>query len=123
MATSSPGQPYVPYRDARVLTSTLRSLEAKDLAERVPKSASSVYTGGPLQDRVRLTSAGAIALASALGLPPSTGATPGTTPPPVPTAAQTAARSRSHPESRHPMSPHGTWAEPDSTGSPTRSAR
>ncbi|MFD5111671.1 hypothetical protein ACFWNG_05040 [Streptomyces sp. NPDC058391] len=94
VATGSPGRPYVPYRGARVLISTLRSLEAKDLAERVPKSASSVYTGGPLQDRVRLTSAGAIALASALGLPPSTGATPGTTPPPVPTAAQTAARSR-----------------------------
>ncbi|MFF1420032.1 hypothetical protein [Streptomyces sp. NPDC058280] len=91
VATGSPGRPYVPYRGARVLISTLRSLEAKDLAERVPKSASSVYT---LQDRVRLTSAGAIALASALGLPPATGAALGTTPPPVPTAAQTAARSR-----------------------------
>ncbi|WP_326812272.1 hypothetical protein OIE62_07740 [Streptomyces scopuliridis] len=81
VTTSSLGRQYVHYRDARVLISTLRSLEAKDLAERVPKSASSAYTRGPLQDRVRLTSAGTTALASAIGLPPATRAAPGTTPP------------------------------------------
>ncbi|MGW0312699.1 hypothetical protein [Streptomyces flavidovirens] len=94
VATSSLGRQYVHYRDARVLIGTLRSLEAKDLVERVPKSAPSAYSGGPLQDRVRLTSAGATALASAIGLPRDARAAPSTALAPVPTPAQTAARSR-----------------------------
>lgn len=93
VATSSLGRQYVHYRDERVLISTLRALEAKGLAERVPTSASSAYVGGPLQDRVRLTAAGTTALASALSSPPARSA-PGTTPAPTLTAASTAARSR-----------------------------
>lgn len=73
VATSSQGRQYVHYRDARVLIGTLRSLEANDLVERVSKSASSAYVGGPLQDRVRLTSAGTTVLASTIGLPPAAG--------------------------------------------------
>ncbi|WP_367435040.1 hypothetical protein [Streptomyces celluloflavus] len=94
VAINSLGQQYVHCRDRSVLISTLRSLEAKDLAERAPKSVSSDYTGSSLQDRVRLTSAGTTALALAIGRPPAIRAAPGTTPPPVPTAAQTAVRRR-----------------------------
>ncbi|MFJ2021545.1 hypothetical protein [Streptomyces nodosus] len=93
VATSSLGRQYVHCRDERVLIGTLRALEAKGLAERVPKSASSAYVGGPLQDRVRLTPAGTTALATAISSPPARRA-PGTTPAPAPTAAKTAARSR-----------------------------
>ncbi|MFI5751068.1 hypothetical protein ACIBBE_35350 [Streptomyces sp. NPDC051644] len=91
VATSSLGRQYVHYRDERVLIGTLRSLEANGLAERVPKSTPSAYVGGPLQDRVRLTSAGTTALAAAISRPPGTRA-PGTTP--APAAAKTATRSR-----------------------------
>lgn len=91
VATSSLGRQYVHYRGERVLIGTLRSLEANALAERVPKSASSAYLGGPLQDRVRLTAAGTTALAAAISRPPTTTA-PGTTP--APAAAKTATRSR-----------------------------
>lgn len=94
VATGSQGRPYVHHRDARVLTSTLRSLEAEDLAKRTPKSASSAFTGGPPLDRARLTSAGITALASTIGRPPAPRIAPGATPPPIPTAAQTASRSR-----------------------------
>ncbi|MGV9625170.1 hypothetical protein [Streptomyces sp. NPDC003487] len=95
VATSSLGRQYVHYRDERVLIGTLRTLEAKGLAERVPKSASSAYVGGPLQDRVRLTRAGTTALADAISSPPASRA-PATTPAPAPapTAAKTATRSR-----------------------------
>lgn len=94
VTTDSQARPYIHHRDARVLIRTLRSLEANNLAERVPKSASSAFTGGPLQDRARLTSAGTTALASAIGHPPAPRATPGATPSPIPTAVQTATRSR-----------------------------
>ncbi|MEU9189251.1 hypothetical protein AB0D14_32845 [Streptomyces sp. NPDC048484] len=93
VATSSLGRQYVHYRDERVLIGTLRSLEANGLAERVPKSAPSAYVGGPLQDRIRLTSAGTTALAAAISSPPASRA-PGTTPASVPATAKTAARSR-----------------------------
>ncbi|MFF0698049.1 hypothetical protein ACFYU4_36105 [Streptomyces tendae] len=93
MATGSLARQYVHYRDERVLIGTLRALETKGLAERVPKSAPSAYVGGPLQDRVRLTPAGAIALAAAISSPPVHRA-PGATPAPAPTAAKTATRSR-----------------------------
>ncbi|MFC9856262.1 MULTISPECIES: hypothetical protein [unclassified Streptomyces] len=91
VATSSLGRQYVHYRDERVLIGTLRTLEAKGLAERVPKSAPSAYVGGTLQDRVRLTPAGTTALAAAISSPPARRA-PGAIP--APTAAKTAARSR-----------------------------
>ncbi|MER7720703.1 hypothetical protein ABTX99_27780 [Streptomyces flaveolus] len=94
VATSSLGRQYVHYRDARVLIGTLRSLEANELVERVPHSAPSAYVGGPLQDRVRLTSAGTTALASTICLPPAARSPLATTPPPSVTSAQTAARSR-----------------------------
>ncbi|WP_234381599.1 hypothetical protein [Streptomyces sp. NRRL S-1521] len=71
VTTSSLGRQYVHYRDERVLISTLHTLEAKGLAERVPTSAPSAYVGGPLQDRVRLTAAGTTALASTLSNPPA----------------------------------------------------
>ncbi|MFI7102727.1 hypothetical protein ACIBK8_25600 [Streptomyces sp. NPDC050161] len=94
VATSSQGRHYVHYRDARVLISTLRSLEAKDLVARTPKSAPAASTGGPLQDRVRLTPAGTTALATTIALPPASGTAPSTTPRPLPAAAPAAARSR-----------------------------
>ncbi|MFH8293642.1 hypothetical protein [Streptomyces sp. NPDC018059] len=94
VATSSLGRQYVHYRGARVLISTLRSLEAKSLITRVPKSAPSAYVAGPLQDRIRLAPAGTTAFASTLGLPPAH-ASPGTTPAPPATArTQSATRSR-----------------------------
>ncbi|WP_329472466.1 hypothetical protein OIE75_28085 [Streptomyces sp. NBC_01723] len=93
VVTSSLGRQNVHYRDERVLMGTLRALEAKGLAERVPQSAPAAYVGGPLQDRVRLTPAGTTALATAISSPPTRRA-PGTTPAPAPTAAKTAAHSR-----------------------------
>ncbi|MFJ8697735.1 hypothetical protein [Streptomyces ardesiacus] len=93
VVTSSLGRQNVHYRDERVLLGTLRALEAKGLAERVPESAPAAYVGGPLQDRVRLTPAGTTALATAISSPPTRRA-PGTTPAPAPTAPKTAARSR-----------------------------
>ncbi|WP_413100250.1 hypothetical protein [Streptomyces sp. Inha503] len=91
VVTSSLGRHYVHFRGERVLIGTLRSLEANGLAERVPKSASSAYVGGPFQDRVRLTAAGTTALAAAISRPPTTTA-PGTAP--APAAVKTATRSR-----------------------------
>ncbi|MGW1816229.1 hypothetical protein ACWCQM_21995 [Streptomyces sp. NPDC002125] len=94
VATTSQGRHYVHSRDARVLIGTLRSLEANDLVERVPQSASPAFVGGPLQDRVRLTSAGTTALASTIGLPPVAASPSATVSPPAPASARTAARSR-----------------------------
>ncbi|MCZ4124133.1 hypothetical protein [Streptomyces sp. H39-S7] len=91
VATSSLGRHYVHYRRERVLIGTLRSLEATGLAERLPKSAPSAYIGGPLQDRVHLTSAGTTALAAALSHPPAAKAL-GAAPAPVPAAAKASAR-------------------------------
>ncbi|MGW2689574.1 hypothetical protein ACWC6I_41275 [Streptomyces sp. NPDC001414] len=93
VATNSLGRQYVHNRDERVLIGTLRELEADGLAERVPKSAPSAYIGGPLQDRVRLTAAGTIALAAAISRP-RTARTPATTPASVPSAAKAATRTR-----------------------------
>ncbi|MCX5395648.1 hypothetical protein [Streptomyces sp. NBC_00102] len=90
-ATSSLGRQYVHYRDERVLVGTLRALEEKGLANRVPESAPSAYEGGPLQDRVRLTPAGITALAAAIGSPAAPLA-PG--PAPAPAPARTTGRSR-----------------------------
>ncbi|MEU8935987.1 hypothetical protein AB0D30_39625 [Streptomyces sp. NPDC048409] len=93
VATNSLGRQYVHYRDERVLIGTLRALEADGLAERVPKSAPSAYIGGPLQDRVRLTAAGTIALAAAISRPP-TARTPRTAPASVPAATTASTRTR-----------------------------
>ncbi|MFB7645633.1 hypothetical protein ACFC0S_00095 [Streptomyces sp. NPDC056084] len=92
-ATRSLGRQYVRYRDEQVLIGTLRSLEAKGLAERVTASVPSVYAGGPPQDRVRLTAAGTTALAAALP-GPSTARPSGKAPAPSPITAKTASRSR-----------------------------
>ncbi|MCC2276236.1 hypothetical protein LKL35_12550 [Streptomyces sp. ET3-23] len=69
--SESLGRQYVHSRDVRVLISTLRSLEAKDLIAREPKSAPPAYTGGPLPDRVRLTSRGTAAVAAFIELSPA----------------------------------------------------
>ncbi|MFF2508690.1 hypothetical protein ACFVTY_35795 [Streptomyces sp. NPDC058067] len=95
VASSSLGREFTRSREPKVLMSTLRSLEAKGLAERTARSAHAAYVGGPPLDRVRLTSAGITALASVIDAPaagPSTA--PGTTPRPLPAAAQAATRSR-----------------------------
>lgn len=95
VASSSLGREFTRSREPKVLMSTLRVLEAKDLAERIPNSAPGAYLGGPAQDRVHLTPAGITALASVLAPPPTgPGAAPGTTPRPIPTAAQAPTRSR-----------------------------
>ncbi|MFF8022150.1 hypothetical protein ACFZDJ_13700 [Streptomyces sp. NPDC007896] len=94
VASSSLGRDFTRSREPKVLMSTLRALEAKDLAERTPNSARAAYAGGPAQDRVRLTPAGITALASVIGLPLTTpGTAPGATPRPSPSAAQATARS------------------------------
>ncbi|MFJ8248478.1 hypothetical protein [Streptomyces sp. NPDC094466] len=92
VATSSQGREYVHYRDERVLIGTLRSLEANGLTERVPDSAPSAYVGGPLQDRIRLTSVGVTALAAAISSTP-TSKGPSTTPAPAAATKTRAARS------------------------------
>ncbi|MFF4361559.1 hypothetical protein [Streptomyces sp. NPDC001604] len=95
VASSSLGREFTRSREPKVLMSTLRALETKGLAERIPNSAPCAYIGGPAQDRVHLTPAGITALASVIGLPPTGPATaPGTTSRPIPTATQAAARSR-----------------------------
>ncbi|MEU9240721.1 hypothetical protein [Streptomyces sp. NPDC048385] len=95
VASSSLGREFTRSREPKVLMSTLRALESKDLAERTPNSALGAYIGGPPQDRVRLTPAGVTALATVIGLPPARpGTAPGVTPRPIPTAAQATTRSR-----------------------------
>ncbi|MGW5868237.1 hypothetical protein ACWFRJ_39530 [Streptomyces sp. NPDC055239] len=69
VASSSLGREYNRSREPKVLMSTLRSLEAKHLAERLPHTALPAYHSGPLQDRVYLTPAGITALAAALTQP------------------------------------------------------
>ncbi|MFD4592875.1 hypothetical protein [Streptomyces rubiginosohelvolus] len=90
VTTSSQGREYAHYRDERVLIGTLRSLEANGLTERVPKSAPSAYIGGPLQDRIRLTSVGVTALAAVISNPPVNKG-PGTAPAPAAAATRTGA--------------------------------
>lgn len=90
VTTSSQGREYVHYRDERVLIGTLRSLEANGLTERVPDSAPSAYVGGPLQDRIRLTSVGVTALAAVISSPP-TSKGPGTAPAPAAAATKAGA--------------------------------
>ncbi len=95
VASSSLGREFTNSREPKVLMSTLRSLEAKGMAERTAHSAPSAYVGGPALDRVRLTSAGITALASVIDASaagPSTA--PGTAPRPLPAATQAATRSR-----------------------------
>ncbi|AZM56304.1 hypothetical protein DMA15_30015 [Streptomyces sp. WAC 01529] len=91
VVTGSADRSYVHHRTARVLISTLRSLEAKGLITHKAKSASPAYIGGSPQDRVHLTSAGVTVLAAALALPPAT--TAGPSPGPAP-HTQTATRGR-----------------------------
>ncbi|MYT96636.1 MULTISPECIES: hypothetical protein [unclassified Streptomyces] len=91
VVTGSADRQYVHHRTARVLISTVRSLEAKDLVARKAKSASPAYIGGPPQDRVHLTPAGVTVLATVLALPPAT--TAGPSPRPAP-RTQTATRGR-----------------------------
>ncbi|MFE5647559.1 hypothetical protein ACFQ8Q_00350 [Streptomyces cyaneofuscatus] len=91
VTTSSQGRDYVHSAGARVLIGTLRSLEKNGLADRVPESAPPAYVGGGCQDRVRLTTAGSIALATVIGSPP---ASRDHGPTPAPAAAKSAHRSR-----------------------------
>ncbi|WP_282793121.1 hypothetical protein [Streptomyces sp. CC224B] len=91
VVTGSADRRYVHHRTARLLISTLRSLEAKDLIARKAKSAAPAYIGGPPQDRVHLTPAGVTALATVLALPPAATAGPSRGPAP---RTRTAARGR-----------------------------
>ncbi|MEU1149429.1 hypothetical protein ACFYO9_38425 [Streptomyces sp. NPDC005863] len=91
VVTGSADRQYVHHRTARVLISTLRSLEAKDLIARKAKSAAPAYIGGQPQDRVHLTPAGVTALATVLALPPGTTTGPSRGPAP---RTQAAARGR-----------------------------
>ncbi|MEV8125396.1 hypothetical protein AB0P07_15040 [Streptomyces sp. NPDC085944] len=94
-ASNSLGREFTRSREPKVLMSTLRALESKALAERTPGTARAAYVGGPPLDRVRLTSAGITALASAIDAPSAGPRTaPGTAPRPLPAATQTTARSR-----------------------------
>ncbi|RST19542.1 hypothetical protein EF908_31935 [Streptomyces sp. WAC04770] len=93
VSTSSQGRDYVHSAGDRVLIGTLRSLEESGLAERLPRSAPAAYVGGGLQDRIRLSSDGAIALATVIGSPPADRET-GPTPAPAAAVTNTAPRSR-----------------------------
>ncbi|MEE4494999.1 hypothetical protein [Streptomyces sp. BE230] len=63
VAGSSLDREFTRSREPKVLTSTLRALEAKGLVERTVNSAHAAYIGGPPQDRVRLTAPGITSLA------------------------------------------------------------
>ncbi|MEU3977933.1 hypothetical protein [Streptomyces bacillaris] len=89
--TSSQGRDYVHSTGIRVPIGTLRSLEASGLTDRAPKSAPPAYVGGGRQDRIRLSHAGAAALATSIGLPPA-GSTPSQPPAPAPAKATTRKR-------------------------------
>ncbi|MFE8911052.1 hypothetical protein [Streptomyces globisporus] len=91
VSTSSQGRDYVHSAGARVLIGTLRSLEASELAERVPESAPPAYVPGGRQDRIRLSPAGAIALATVIGSSPAA-REPSPTPAPAPASTKTAPR-------------------------------
>lgn len=91
VVTGTAERRYVHHRTARVLISTLRSLEAKGLIALKAKSAAPAFIGGPPQDRVYLTPAGVTVLATVLTLPPATPASPSSRPA---TSTQTAARGR-----------------------------
>ncbi|WP_405928128.1 hypothetical protein OG554_05415 [Streptomyces griseus] len=93
VSTSSQGRDYVHSAGARVLISTLRSLEESGLAERVPRSAPPAYVGGGPQTRIRLSPAGAIALATVIGGPPA-GREAATAPAPAAAATKAVPRSR-----------------------------
>ncbi|MFE0681197.1 hypothetical protein ACFW17_10350 [Streptomyces sp. NPDC058961] len=93
-ASSALGREFTRSRDPRVLMSTLRALEARELAERAFPAASA-YVGGPPLARVRLTPAGITALASALDIPSAgANASPIAVPRALPLAAPSAPRSR-----------------------------
>ncbi|MEU4030533.1 hypothetical protein [Streptomyces anulatus] len=89
--TRSQGRDYVHSTGARVPIGTLRSLEANGLTERVRESAPPAYVGGGRQDRIRLSPAGAAALATVIGCTPAS-ASP--IQPSPPAATKTAARVR-----------------------------
>ncbi|MER5813838.1 hypothetical protein [Streptomyces californicus] len=90
--TSSQGRDYVHSTGARVPIGTLRSLEANGLTARVQESAPPAYVGGGRQDRIRLSPAGAAALATVIARTPA-GSPPGPPPAPTPTKATTRRRS------------------------------
>ncbi|MEU9939100.1 hypothetical protein [Streptomyces lavendulae] len=91
--TQSLGRQYVHSRDGGVRIGTLRSLEGKGLITREPASAPPAYINGPAQDRIRLTSDGATAVAALLSSPPSTPASATSAVPPAP-ATSTPTRGR-----------------------------
>ncbi|WP_172381142.1 hypothetical protein [Streptomyces sp. MNP-20] len=93
VVTGSAERQYVHSRTTRVLISTLRSLEARNLIRRRTASARPAFYGGPPQDRVHLTRDGAAVLATSLTFPPAPAGSVSTAPRPVATT-QAAARSR-----------------------------
>ncbi|MFI1677392.1 hypothetical protein [Streptomyces sp. NPDC020607] len=95
VANSSLGREYTRSHEPKISMSTLRSLEAENLAERAPATACPPYHGGPLQDRVRLTPAGIATLATVLARPaPQQNTGPSAAAVPLPAAAPATAKSR-----------------------------
>ncbi|MFD6434355.1 hypothetical protein [Streptomyces venezuelae] len=95
VANSSLGREYTRSHEPKVSMSTLRSLEAENLAERTPATACPAYHGGPLQDRVRLTPADIATLATILARPaPQQNTSPSATAVPLPAAAPATTKSR-----------------------------
>ncbi|MFG2294634.1 hypothetical protein [Streptomyces sp. NPDC048603] len=89
----SQGREYVHSRDGSVRINTLRSLEGKGLIVRAPACAPPAFHGGPAQDRIRLTTGGATAVAALLAPPPTA---PASAPArPMPTAPTTTGPARS----------------------------
>ncbi|WP_326740367.1 hypothetical protein [Streptomyces sp. NBC_01022] len=92
VVTESMGRQYVNSRGPRILISTLRHLESNGLVDRAEGSAAPAFKGAPPLDRLRLTPAGATAVASFIGLPPATTAASSRVVPPAP--VQSPSRSR-----------------------------
>ncbi|WP_326682048.1 hypothetical protein [Streptomyces sp. NBC_01237] len=84
VVTESMGRRYVNSRGPRILISTLRHLESNGLVDCTEGSAAPAFKGAPPLDRLRLTPAGATAVASFIGLPPARPAAPTRVVPPAP---------------------------------------
>ncbi|MFJ4703702.1 hypothetical protein ACIP6I_02410 [Streptomyces anulatus] len=76
VTTSSSGRAYPHSTGDRVLLGTLRALQEHGFIDRSPRSAPAAFHGGPHQHRVRLTPAGATALATVITPPPASRDTP-----------------------------------------------
>ncbi|WP_435598692.1 hypothetical protein [Streptomyces anulatus] len=90
VTTSSSGREYPHSSGERVLLGTLRDLQEHGFIDHAPGSAPAAFHGGPLQNRIRLTLAGATALATVIAPPRASRDMPSAVSPhPAPASANT----------------------------------